>query len=55
MQVRIQVVDTGVDTGGGCSSEMRTVTREGKQKSVTSIDASLTADFRCKEESYVNT
>ena len=43
--------DVGAETGGGYSSEMRTVTGEGKQKSVTSIDAGLTLYFRCKEKS----
>ena len=40
-----------VETGGGYSGDMRTVTGEGKQKPITCIDASLTQDFRCKEES----
>ena len=39
--------DAGVETGGGYSSEMRTVTGEGKQNPMISIDASLTPDFRC--------
>ena len=43
--------DVGTEAGGGYSSEMRTVTGEGKQKSMTSIDANLTPDFRYKEES----
>ena len=40
--------DAGAETDGGYSSEMTTVTGEGKQNSMTSIDASLTPDSGVK-------
>ena len=51
--------DEGVETVDGDGSEMGSMTKKGKQKSMTSIGASLTPEFRDKDESnivlYVNT
>ena len=47
---RLRGRDGGVETGGGDGSETGSVTKKGK-KSSTGISASLTLDFRDKEES----
>ena len=44
-----------METGGGDGSEMGSVTVEGKQKSTTGVNASLTADFRDRGEQHQHT
>ena len=53
---RTRAGNGGVETGGGDGSETGSLTKrkEGKHNSTTSIGASLTPDFRDKEESSNN-
>ena len=50
----MKVRDGGVEMAGGVGSETKLVMKKGKKKSMTSISASLTPDYRDNEESNNN-